>query len=162
MSIALSVVLHSSKKLQILAILFSLFLALVGIYIGSSASLPVFVRTLLGATCVVISVANFLRFNATLKKHWHIAIDGQGIFRCLQLSGKIGDPGRSDLLATPSYYLATGTVLWSQLLILRLRRLEDDNMINLMVLSDSVNADEFRRLAVACHWVAGQEKSGKN
>ena len=55
--------------------------------------------------------------------------------------------------------MVPGSVIWPQMLLLRLRTLGDDNMINLMILSDAVSTDEFRRLSIACRWIVAKANS---
>ena len=94
-------------------------------------------------------------------KRWHISISGQGRFHCT-LPGEqpddLIDVGPDD---SHSFELAAGSILWSGLLILRLKRFDDDNMINLVVLSDAVSEDEFRRLSVACRWINSHARPKK-
>ena len=152
MSIALSVVLHPSKKLQILAILFSACLFLIGVYFASCATLPLYLRLFLLSCCLLASLVNYLINKRNAKLTRTVLISGQGDLRII--SGQTGStPKSSD---NQIYVMSPGTVLWPRLLVLRLRRLEDDNMINLMVPFDAVSQDEFRRLSIACRWIVAQ------
>jgi hypothetical protein len=150
MSIALTVVLRSSKMLQVFAIFFSILLMATAIHVGCNVSLAMYLRIVLSLICLTASLANIFCIDSYLKKQWHIAISGQGEFRC-SLSANFLEPGKMHLLQ--SYYLAGGTTLWSKMLFLRLRGLNDDDKINLVIPSDALNKDEFRRLSIACRWI---------
>jgi toxin CptA len=155
MSIALTVVLRPSKILQISAIFFSVLLVFIVIHVGRDASLPLHFRLALTFLCLVSSSAIILYIRIYIKKQWHIAISGQGEFRC-RLKTNALESKRTQVLHP--YCLTSGTTLWSQMLFLRLRRLDNDDMINLVIPSDALDKDEFRRLSVACRWIARHAK----
>jgi len=156
MSIAIAVVLRPSKKLQILAILFSILWGLVAVYLGYVTSIAFQFRAVLVLACFTVFLFNLKYLYGTLTNCWHLSISGQGEFHCALISNQ-----RPDQLNVESYpyKLAAGSILWSRMLILRLKRFNDDNMINLVVLSDAVSDDEFRRLAIACRWISSHARS---
>lgn len=159
MSIDLSVVLHPSKKLQILRILFSVCLLQIGIVLACSAPIPVLLKFIFATMCISTALFNYFASKSASGHRWHILIDGQGKIRCKAFSISGQPPSDSAAVFQQTYYLAPGTVIWPQLLLLRLRTLDDDNMINLMILSDAVSTDEFRRLSIACRWIGAKAYS---
>jgi len=155
MSIALSVVIHPSKTLHLLAIFFSFLLAFIGIYMAWPGTLTIFWRTVFALICLITSLSNFHHSRRLSRKKWRIAINQQGEFRCqiLTLSNK-----SKDLQSCPPYFLTSGTTLWSGVLFLRLRRAQANTAINLLIFSDALNKDEFRRMSIACRWIVKHAK----
>jgi len=152
MSIAISFILHPSKILRFLAIAFSILLVLVAIYVGCFGVIPFPLRVALVLLCLVGSIHNLITHFTASQRHWHIAVGGQGDFRCAIIDSH-GCAVNSSSSSSLSYRLAPGSILWSKILILRLQGQNDDNMLNLMVLSDAVSDDEFRCLSIACRWI---------
>ena len=155
MPIALSLVLHPSKKLQILALLFSVILLLVGIATGYASSFSSSLRIVVAALLVVSALVICWHVKTELQKHWAISITEHGEFHCHLLSAHTEAFAQD---GSEIRQLADGTVLWPKILFLRLQRLKDDNMINLVVLSDALSEDEFRRLSIACRWIVAHAK----
>jgi len=142
MSIAISVVLKPSKILRFCAILFAFLLLFIGIYIGSLKTLPLLNQFVLIAICCFAACRSFLYNQKIAKTSWRINIDGQGQLRC-----------QSNAQADAVFELAAGTTLWTQALFLRLHNQEKNVKINIVILSDALSKDEFRRLSVACKWI---------
>lgn len=159
MSIDLSVVIHPSKKLQILAMLFSICLILIGIHLACFSFIPIYLKIIFATSCFIAALFNFFVTKAASRNRWRVLINGRGEIRCQRITGSGEPSSNSDVFFKQSCYLVSGTVIWSQLLLLRLRTLDDDNMINLMILSDAVSSDEFRRLSIACRWIVAQTNS---
>jgi hypothetical membrane protein len=155
MSIALSTLIHPSKILHFLAILFSIFLIFIGIYIAGDGPLPIFWRIFLVPICFIASIATLHNARRHNTKKWRITINQQGEFRCqmVTVSNKF-----QDLRSHPTYFLISGTTLWSCILFLRLRRAQGDTTINLVIFSDALSKDEFRRMSVACRWIVKHAK----
>ncbi|MET3107193.1 toxin CptA [Oxalobacteraceae bacterium GrIS 2.11] len=153
MSIALSIVLRPSRKLHVIAILFSIQLVLIGIYLGCQTSISLYYRFPLACLCMLVSFGNFINIHEYVKKIWHIHVSNQGEIRCDVKSLCID---AHDNGGESHYVLNEGCTLWSNILFLRLRSLNSDSKINLVILSDSLNNDEFRRLSLACRWLAQQ------
>jgi len=158
MSIALSFVLHPSRKLQILAITFSIVLLLVGVFTACTIALPFYLRLVLASTFALSALGSCWYVKAVLNRRWYISIDGQGEFYCHLIASQEKFPVSDAPLSSDACRLSASTVLWSKILFLRLQRLKDDNMINLVILSDAVSGAEFRRLSIACRWVVAQVK----
>jgi len=159
MSIALSVVVHPSRNLQIIAGLFSTCLIVVAASLAGSASIQLSLRLVLVAVCLATAIFNFFALRTVAGRKWQLQIGAAGGIHCnpLPLPDEVLHDSGSPI--NKVYYLAPGTVIWPHLLIIRLRRLNDDNMINLVVLSDAVGKDDFRRLAIACRWIIAQANS---
>lgn len=65
--------------------------------------------------------------------------------------------GQLDSTSMPATYLMAGSVITPFLLVLRLA--QNHGSINtLVIFPDSVSGDAFRRLSLACRWLAGQKK----
>jgi len=155
MSIALTVVLRPSKILQYFAIFFSILLVIIAIHVGCDVSLPMYFRIGLALFCLIGSLANMFYVSSYIKKKCRISISGQGEFRCdLQTSSFKS----KHIHLLHSYCLSTGTTLWPKMLFLRLRRLDNDDKINLVIPSDALDKDEFRRLSIACRWITKHAK----
>jgi len=152
MSIAISFVLHPSKILQFLAILLSILLIFVAIYVGYFALIPVFARSALAFACLLGSIFNLIIHYSAARRSWHIVVGGQGDFRCVAL-GPDGRSLKSSSGFGRSYKLTSGSILWTKILILHLQSLNDDNMLNLVVPSDAVSENEFRCMSIACRWI---------
>lgn len=56
-----------------------------------------------------------------------------------------------------AWRLMSDSLLWSDMLLLRLES-EAHKLISLIILRDSMNAQAFRALSVACRWIAAQNK----
>lgn len=151
MSIAISVVLHPSKILRFCTLTFALFLLFLGIYIGTLKSLPIANQSILIALCCFAAWRSFLYSQKIAQTSWRIHIDGQGQLRCQQADSD-SDP----------FNLVAGTTLWTHALFLRLHHREKNMKINLVVLSDALSKDEFRRLSVACKWIIAHTEPDTN
>lgn len=152
MSIAIAVVLQPSKIVRCCVMSFSLFLVMIGIYIGSLENYSYLIRCILTGICGLASWLSFLYNKKIAKTRWRLSIDGKGQLRCQPDSSLRAE---SFLSSQEINYLnlVTGTTLWPHALFLRLENREDNVMLNLVVLPDVLTKDEFRRLSVACRWI---------
>jgi toxin CptA len=155
MSIALTVTLHPSRKLHILAISFSLLILIVGIWVSCTGNVSIFWRLCIALVCFGMSIVNFIHVQSANQKNWHITISEQGEFQC-QPFFYATKQGKSSTMRP--YLLASGTTLWSDVLFLRLKAQDSDTVISLMIFSDALNKDEFRRISIACRWLIQQSK----
>ncbi|WP_133166926.1 hypothetical protein [Solimicrobium silvestre] len=132
---------------------------LIGIYIGCLDVPSILIRSFLAVLCGLAAYRIFFQHQKNAKKIWHIAIDGKGQLRCLPVSSSAITPTNREFFESNPFYLMSGTTLWARVLFLRLHCLEDDVMINLVILSDALSRDEFRRLSVACKWIVAHAES---
>lgn len=102
--------------------------------------------------CLVSAVVIFLQVRRANLRHWRITVDGNGRFHC-QL------PQTQRTITDFQCELDVKTVIWPTALFLNLRRLDNDNMINLVILSDALDGDEFRQLSIACRWMMTRSTS---
>ncbi len=153
MSLALTATAYPSKKLRKYAILFSLLLILVGVFIAELPHLSVLARVVLATACFAVSGLNYFKINRLQQCVWQITIDSKGEIHCRRGDFCPRSLKINHVYPSNPYQLMHGTTLWHRTLFLRLRRLNDDEMINLVILSDALTHDEFRRLAIACHWI---------
>lgn len=113
----------------------------------------IFVALFPGAAAVAGSVA---LWRTDLPRRLDISGTGQ-----VRISGKL--LATSDDAATPNASanttrlckILTGSLLIPSLLVLRLQQ-DAGSVITLAIFRDSVSPEAFRRLSVACHWVAAQ------
>ncbi len=162
MSIAITVVLRSSKLLHASTLFFSLFLALIGIYLGSLKIFSLLVQFVFVVFCFYAAWRSFLYGHNLTKAKWHISIDGQGHFRCQSSIFKLNasavnfpdDVSPDGVL----FNLVAGTTLWANALFLCLRN-QGGETINLIIFPDALDKGEFRRLSIACKWIVAHTKS---
>ena len=103
------------------------------------------IRAILAIICLSTAVILFLHVRRINSRCWQVAVDGNGRFHC-----QLPKPER--FLSHFHGELDNKTVIWPSALFLILRRLDNDNMINLVVLSDALDDEDFRRLSIACRW----------
>lgn len=153
MSIALSVVLRPSKIVQILAILFSLMLIFIAVYVAIGLAIPLFWRIFLHLICLCTSGVLWFNVRARNAKRWQIDVNDQGNIFCRSQSSV---ETQQTLQTSALHALVAGTTLWSDALFLRLRCVESARVINLMIFSDALSKEEFRRLSLACRWISAR------
>ena len=165
MSIAVSTVVHPSRLLALLTAAMCLFVLSIGVLLaaGQVGALDPLVRSTLSAACIFLALFVCYRTVQNRKTH-HIDISGHGQIRLMEhsaLAGQSADTGTGELAGRPGQdqfsgevvSLLAGSTLWPALLILRLRT-EDQRVVVLHVLPDSVEGGGFRALSVACRWIA--------
>ena len=145
MSIAISVILRPSKILRFCVISFVFLLLFIGVFIASLKTLSLFNQSALIALCGFAAWRSFSYNQKIAKTSWRINIDGQGQLRC-----------QSNMESDDVFALMAGTTLWTQALFLRLHNQEKNVKVNIVILSDALGKDEFRRLSVACKWIVAR------
>jgi len=156
MSIALSTVVHPSKRLLVAlyafcgAIVAAAALTTLGVA-GNflfSARLIIAALSLMGVTLAVIL---FQR----QQKTWRIHISPEGIIRLHQESGERDQAAEPEMV----FRLMPVSTLWPSLLLLNLES-EGGQTLVLRILPDSVLPQEFRALSVALRWIAARRGQG--
>ncbi len=162
MSIATSVTVRPSRRLQLLMLLMMIALVVVGLQLLRlpAAGERLVLHQLLSVVC---GAAALLLFSAArrLSKVVVIDISGLGVIR-LHHTGRVADATpvsvsdhqHSDAVVQ----LMKDSTLWSSLLLLRLRS-ATGRVFVVPVLPDAVCADAFRSLSLACRWIATQAAS---
>jgi toxin CptA len=156
MSIAVSALVHPSKLLARLEIAMGLFVALIGFLVISSwgdglAPIPRFVAAVI---CVPVSIWIILH-HVIPGKSLHIDISGNGQIRIreyYELTSSVG-PLEMHKDHGKIVYLMMSSTLWPHMMVLRLQG-EDGQLKVVTILQDSMGAEEFRALSVACRWIA--------
>jgi toxin CptA len=160
-SIAVSAVVHPSRILLFLVLLYFVFLLASAMLIGFAyiGGLPLYVRLfVVFLTFLALSVA--LNWAVRQRKVVRLDISMNGQIRLVEHTGLTGSPSllEDETGGGCVVRLMSDSVLWSGLLLLRLKT-EADHIIALPILRDSMNAEAFRALSVACRWIAAQNKS---
>jgi len=150
MSIALSVFVYPSKKLQILAISFSIFLLFIGVYVFVLNTLPLAVRLFLSALCWMVGLFNYVQTRAYSKRWVDLALNDLGEFD-IQINCSASQS--EERKTKHRYRLATGSTLWPGILFLCLRRADGAGALNLVIPSDSLSKKSFRNLSLSCRWI---------
>jgi toxin CptA len=160
-SIAVSAVVHPSRILLSLVLLYGVFLLASAMLIGFSyiGDFPLYV-------CLFVIFLTFLALSVALnwavrqRKVVRLDISMNGQIRLVEHNGLTGSPSlcAGEAGSGCVVQLMSDSVLWPGLLLLRLKT-EANHIIALPILRDSMNADAFRALSVACRWIAAQNKS---
>ena len=154
MSPAVAVITNPSKKLHVLAISFSLLIIVIGIFLCHRGATFISLHTLSGLLCCLCGVFKLRSSRLMQQPCWQIRISAQGQIYCQRMRSGISP-------ADPDFDLVNlerSSILHHKVLFLHFKRTNDNNMINLMVLSDALSRDEFRRLSIACHWLLCRAK----
>lgn len=154
MSIAVSAVVKPSRLLSatVVAMCMAVLcggMAIVSGVVGDLA--PVF-RIVVALVCMMVAGCAF--YSAVIVRKVHeIHISGAGQIRlAVQMANSLrGTRTAEEVQAEPVKLLASST-LWSGLLILHLQN-EKHRTEVVRVLPDSVSAESFRALLVACRWI---------
>lgn len=142
MSIAVSTVVQPSRLLSLMTMVMCIAVLCAGMAVGSGLvgeSSPA-VRIVVAGICVLAAAHAFRREKKRQSYAIHVSGTGQ-----IRLSA-------GDAHAEPVALLPT-SVLWPVLLILHLQNAKQHTE-TVIVLPDSAPADGFRRLLVACRWIA--------
>lgn len=171
MSIAVSTVVMPSRRLALLMAGFCVGVAVVAwqLVFGPLIDLPLVLRITLTAILSVlpacaaytaISPGKSLRID--ISEHGEIRVAEDKTCRATGLQngrGQVDEAGRQavegqvqDAPGAIARLLPDSTI-WPQLLLLRLQT-EGQGTRNVLVLRDSISAEHFRALSVACHWIA--------
>lgn len=165
MSIATAVKIQPSKLSRKIAILFSLSLVSIGIYIGFLQHLQLYSQCIFALLCFFAAWQSYAHNQKLNKTSWNIMIDGQGQLRGTKIVCQHGILKTNESVPIDSFAenefmlegniltLVSGTTLWPHVLFLRLHNVDNKITTNLVVLRDSMSKDEFRRLSLACRWI---------
>ena len=160
MSIATSVVVHSSRILSLSLVVFGfLLLATVALLINFPVddSDLVFRQSLM-LLCAAAAIYSFL-YAARYRKIFFIDISGNGVIH-LRQTDQVAIPEPVQCIHNPQdrgelVQLHRDSTLWSMLLLLRFQS-ANGYVRSVIVLPDSLNEASFRELHIACHWIAGK------
>lgn len=152
MSIALSTVVHPSRRLQVALYAFcGAIIAAAGLTaLGVAGDFLFSARLIIVAislTGVTLAVILFQR----QQKTWRVHISPQGVIRLHQESGGVDQPAEPETV----FRLMPSSTLWPSLLLLNLKS-EGGQTLMLRILPDSVQPQEFRALSVALRWIAAR------
>lgn len=158
-SIAISASIEPSLLLQVFLaamVLTSLLVALSIAFslVGQVSAATRFVLTVIGLAAAVKFCAELFKQRSTVA----LDISGAGEIRLRTAS----DGGRKiraadDLRQAELWSLAPGSVITPMILVLRLAD-KHGNINTLLIFTDSVTSDAFRRLSLACRWLVGHQK----
>ena len=160
MSIAVSVVLHPSQFLLRYLRAFAVVLLIAGVSVACLDELPVVVRSVNVVLCWLGSAYLVVFSHRLHQRTGRLSVSGLGQLRyqsCL-ISLPVSKHSlnqRND----PLFYLSSGTTLWPSVLFLRLRRPAHNSILNLVIFSDSLGLEDYRRLSVACHWIVAHSEA---
>ena len=162
MSIAVSAVVHPSRVVLCLTLAMCLGSVSIGILFGidASGSIMPFMRTVLGALCVMAGMTAaylVLRKGCARRSTQRIDISGNGQIRVHPLHAVQVPAGLvPDRAGSPDHLqeLLPSSTMWSHLMVLNLRAKNNGTKSTLLILPDSMSQTSFRALSVACHWIA--------
>ena len=160
MSIAVSVIVRPSRLLRWAVACMSALLLVTAVLLlippGTGERL-VF-RHLSALVCVAAAIALFFR-RSRLSNVSGIDISGTGVIR-LHHTGRVAADARVPCSDGHSggevVQLLKDSTLWSSMLLLRLRS-ANGQVHTVIVLPDSMDAEAFRLLSMACRWIAHQD-----
>ena len=159
MTIAVSAVVRPSRLVMLLmyfiagASICSAFIFLFGNYqFGHGERLHIFIFVTISAVAAIFK-------SRLVRKTFHIDISGIGQIRLTQYSGVSGFFRNSDLaLDGPTgrlVHLCPDSTLWPQFLLLRLKT-DNEVVLSVPVLVDSISASGFAALSVTCRYIAAR------
>ena len=158
--IAAAVVVHPSRLLRLLLLLMATLLLIVSIQIVQipATEARLVIHQLLALVCVVAAVRMF--YSAlTLRKSLVIDVSGTGAVRLHHTGRVAADIGCSvsdHQHGSEVVQLLKDSTLWSSMLLLRFRSVKGQ-VIVIPVLPDSMSAEAFRTLSIACRWIVRQD-----
>ena len=163
MSIAASVVVSPSKHLLTLAAALCLCVVAIGgaLAVGAVGDMALWARLLGASACLLLAGGGFA---TTLRGQntYRLDISGSGQIRLLSRApnsphatdSAACKPNQDGMLVT----LLADSTLWPHFMLLRLED-ESGRLHALPILPDSVSAESFRALSVACRWIAAHRFS---
>lgn len=159
-SIAVSAVLHPSRILLFLVLLYGVLLLASAILIGFGHVEPPLYVCLFVVSLTFLALSVSLNWVVRQRKIIRLDISMNGQIRLVEHNGLIGSASlcEDETSSGCVVQLMSDSVLWPALLLLRLKT-ETDCIVALPILRDSTNAEAFRALSVACRWIAAQNKS---
>ncbi|QAU34249.1 protein YgfX [Janthinobacterium sp. 17J80-10] len=168
MSIAVSTVVMPSRRLALLLAIFCAGVAAVAwqLAFGALIDLPLVLRVALTvilsvmpgwAAYTAISPGKSLRIDISEHGQIRVAEDKAcsvtGLQKGHRQAVQAGQEGPVEDAAGTIVNLLPDSTIWPQLLLLRLQA-KGQVTRNVLILRDSVSAEHFRALSVACHWIA--------
>lgn len=127
---------------------------------GGADTLPSMLRFSAAGICAVLAASGFFRVLGA-RKTFHIDISGVGQIRLRQDIDLAASAAHTKHAITDGQsgaevvQLLADSTLWPHFMLLRLK-FDNGRIAAIPVLPDSMDADSFRRLALACRWVAAQ------
>lgn len=165
MSIAVSAIVHPSRLLYALVASIATMVTAIGISVGFGfvGELPAFARFSIGAFLVILALFGFYH-GIRHRKTIHIDISGAGQIRLIKMNrigpcANVNWPHVDDSVEVVQ--ILSDSTIWSHLLLLRLQA-ESGKVTILPILLDSVSRDSFRRLSIACRWIAAHNNPPAN
>ncbi|MDY7575134.1 protein YgfX [Actimicrobium sp. CCI2.3] len=158
-SIAVTAVITSSRILKLLCVTMAimLFITSIALLVNVEQAWPFVLRAGLSGFAFFSAVAVFMQITVS-RPPVRIDISGQGHIRLVSRrdkavasSAKIRSDDDCVLLLQPNSFI------FSSLLLLRLKD-ETGQTKSLLIFPDCVSSSAFRRLSVACRWIAGQNQ----
>jgi hypothetical protein len=151
MSIAVSAVVKPSRLLHAMVWGMCLCVVFSGAMLGASQAgyLAPWVRIFIGCACALIAAVHFFQFTYR-RKAYSVDISGLGQIRLTEIRkpSKILQENDSTVVC-----LGRGSTLWPNMLLLRLKS-ESQRVTVVPIFRDSVSAGDFRKISVACRWIA--------
>ncbi len=157
--IATSVVVHPSRLLRLLLLSMAVLLihVLVQLLLMPVAEARLVIHQLLAVVCAAAALQLFYR-GLTLTKSVVIDVSGTGTIR-LHHTGRVAADMRcsvsDDQHGSEVVQLLKDSTLWSSMLLLRFQSAQGRVFV-IPVLPDSMSADSFRALSIACRWIIRQ------
>jgi toxin CptA len=166
MSIAVSSVVKPSRLLRATVGCMCFGAALIGciLGLGQVGNSLLLARVSVAGVCIFLALmgANWIARNKKIRR---IDISGAGQIRLTEYQVPEDAVPGTDRMKGPNsgdvVRLMADSTLWPNLLLLRLQA-EDRRISVLPILHDSVTADDFRALSVACRWIALHQPSGES
>jgi hypothetical protein len=163
MSITVSAVVKPSRFVLALTAAMCAGSIAIGVYagIGLSGDVSLVLRIGIGSACIGAAIFVFFHVMST-RKTLRLDISGIGQIR---LTDDMAPAGITATASTDAAHgelvsLMPGSTLWPMLLLLSLKS-EDGRTRALSILPDCVAPDAFRRLSVACRWIAAHNQDDR-
>lgn len=158
-SIAISVLIRPSRWMQILCVTMSGLCLLIGlcVVVGHVGAPHAVVQY--GLSAIALAAAVWLAIELHKQRRSYVLdITGAGDIRLQTTTANSSDPRAvAHSSSESSRSLVAGSVITPMLLVLRLAD-NHGNINTLLIFTDSVSHDAFRRLSLACRWLAGHRK----
>lgn len=156
MSIAVSAQVQPSRFFSLLTIGMACLLLLTGLLVISGyAGTFGFLGRISVLFISLISSVFFIFLHFHSKKTFRIDISGSGQIRLREDTTNVSTqifPQKQSVPDAEAFYLVNGSTIWPTLLLLRLVS-DSDRKSVLLIFPDSVKAEQFKALYVACQWL---------
>jgi len=166
MTIAVSVVLVPSQFLRRSLLAFAGMLFIAGVYAALVDPLPGVIRFTTVTLSWFASLRLIVYFRKSSNLFWQVDVSELGLIRLharhfprlvTSTLGKGSHPEFAPAIASYSgrdRYLIVRAMVWAEVLFLRIQHAADHkSAINIVIFSDMLTPDAFRRLSVACRWI---------